>query len=151
MQTMRLTGSSNTLTTWWGEPIHGKEEGDRGWDGWMASSTQWTWMWTNSGRQWKVSLACCSLLGLRVGHDFATKQLQQIHASSHHRKAPNSLTWDIWFSLINNNHFIVRLLPFAVKLCITWLLPSPLLSNSLCHLTCCLLGLKSLHCPPNKI
>jgi len=25
---------------------------DRGWDGWMASSTQWTWVWVNSGSWW---------------------------------------------------------------------------------------------------
>ena len=24
------------------------EEDDRGWDGWMASLTQWTWVWVNS-------------------------------------------------------------------------------------------------------
>ena len=23
--------------------------GDRGWDGWMASPTQWTWVWVDSG------------------------------------------------------------------------------------------------------
>ena len=29
------------------------EEGDyRGWDGWMASPTQWTWVWVNSGSWW---------------------------------------------------------------------------------------------------
>ena len=28
------------------------EEGDRGWDGWMASLVQWTWTWANSGRWW---------------------------------------------------------------------------------------------------
>ena len=33
------------------EKIEGRgEEGDRGWDGWIASSTQWTWIWANSGR-----------------------------------------------------------------------------------------------------
>ena len=26
----------------------GTEEGDRGWDGWMAPPTQWTWVWANS-------------------------------------------------------------------------------------------------------
>ena len=43
------------------EPTHWKRPGcwerlrawgegaDRGWDGWMASLTQWTWVWTNSG------------------------------------------------------------------------------------------------------
>ena len=28
----------------------GGEEGSRGWDGWMASPTQWTWAWVDSGR-----------------------------------------------------------------------------------------------------
>ena len=27
-----------------------RKEGDRGWDSWMSSLTQWTWVWTNSGR-----------------------------------------------------------------------------------------------------
>ena len=27
---------------------------DRGWDGWMASSTQWVWVWANSGRWWRT-------------------------------------------------------------------------------------------------
>ena len=52
----------HTLATWWEEATHwqrswcwerlrAEEEGsDRGWDGWMVSSTQWTWVWTNSGR-----------------------------------------------------------------------------------------------------
>ena len=30
------------------------EEGNRGWDGWMASLTQWTWPWANSRRQWET-------------------------------------------------------------------------------------------------
>ena len=30
--------------------IEGKREGgNRGWDGWMASPTQWTWVWASSG------------------------------------------------------------------------------------------------------
>ena len=37
----------------------GKIEGrrrrdDRGWDGWMASPTRWTWVWVNSGRYWRT-------------------------------------------------------------------------------------------------
>ena len=55
--------SSNTLATWCKEPAlwkrswcwerlrAGEEGGDRGWDGWMASLTQWTWVWTNSERK----------------------------------------------------------------------------------------------------
>ena len=30
----------------------GGEGDDRGWDGWMASLTQWTWVWVNSGSWW---------------------------------------------------------------------------------------------------
>ena len=30
----------------------GGEGDDREWDGWMASPTQWTWVWVNSGRRW---------------------------------------------------------------------------------------------------
>ena len=33
--------------------IEGGGEGDnRGWDGWMASPTRWTWVWVNSGNWW---------------------------------------------------------------------------------------------------
>ena len=32
----------------------GREEGSREWDGWMASPTQWTWVWAKSGRQWRT-------------------------------------------------------------------------------------------------
>ena len=30
----------------------GQEKGTTGWDGWMASLTQWTWVWVNSGNWW---------------------------------------------------------------------------------------------------
>ena len=32
----------------------GGEGGDRGRDGWMASSIQWTWVWASSRRQWRT-------------------------------------------------------------------------------------------------
>ena len=53
--------NSNTLATWCEEFTHltrpwcwerlrARGEGDnRGWDGWMASSNQWTWVWVSSG------------------------------------------------------------------------------------------------------
>ena len=37
-----------------GKMMVGGEGGDRGWDGWMVSSTQWTRIWANSGRQWRT-------------------------------------------------------------------------------------------------
>ena len=53
--------SSNTLATWFEELTHwkrpwcwerlkaGGEGDDRGWVGWMASPTWWTWIWGSSG------------------------------------------------------------------------------------------------------
>ena len=45
------------LTHWkrpwcWERLKAGGDEDDRGWDGWMASPTQWTWVWTSSGKWW---------------------------------------------------------------------------------------------------
>ena len=34
--------------------IEGKRRGSRGCDGLMASQTQWTWVWPNSGRYWRT-------------------------------------------------------------------------------------------------
>ena len=53
----------------------------RGWDGWMASPTQWTWVWANSRRQWKGScLACCSPWGSqRVGHNLSILNKQVVN------------------------------------------------------------------------
>ena len=52
----------------------GKGE-DRGWDGWMASLTQWTWVWVNSGSWWWTGRpGVLRFMGLqRVGHDWATE------------------------------------------------------------------------------
>ena len=44
----------------------GGEGDDRGWDGWMASLTQWTWVWVNSRvGDGQGSLACCSSWGCK--------------------------------------------------------------------------------------
>ena len=42
----------------------GGEGDDRGWDGWMAPPTQWTWTWANTRRWWGIGCpACCSAWG----------------------------------------------------------------------------------------
>ena len=58
------SSNSNTLATWCEELTHlkrlwcwkrlnaGGEGDDRGQDGWMASQTQWTWVWASSGSWW---------------------------------------------------------------------------------------------------
>ena len=34
------------------ERLKAGEGDDRGWDGWMASLSRWTWIWVNSARWW---------------------------------------------------------------------------------------------------
>ena len=54
----------------------GGEGGDRGWDGRMASLTQWTWIWANSGRYWRTEKpGMLQSMGLQRGrHDWVTEQ-----------------------------------------------------------------------------
>ena len=86
-----LSWSSKTFTTWCEEPTHWKrprcwerlrtrgEGSNRGWDGWMASLTQWTWVWATAGdSEGQGSLAWCSSWGLRVRHNLATQQLPSV-------------------------------------------------------------------------
>ena len=52
-----LATSCEELTHWkrpwcWEGLGAGGEGDDRGWDGWMASPTRWTWVWVNSGSWW---------------------------------------------------------------------------------------------------
>ena len=78
--------NSNTLATWCKELTHLKrpwcwerlkaEKGDdRGWDGWMASPTQWTWVWVNSESWWWTGRpGMLQSMGLqRVRQDWATE------------------------------------------------------------------------------
>ena len=37
---------------WYWERLKARERVDRGWDGWMASSTQWTWVSASSRSRW---------------------------------------------------------------------------------------------------
>ena len=49
---------------WCWERLRAGEGDDRGWDGWMASPTQWTCVWVNSRSWWwQGGLACCGLWG----------------------------------------------------------------------------------------
>ena len=64
--------NSNTLVIWFEELPHLKKpwcwerlmaggEGDsRGWDGWMVSPTQWTWVWVSCGSWVMVREAWCA-------------------------------------------------------------------------------------------
>ena len=79
--------NSNTLATWWEELTHCKRpwclerlraggDGDnRGWDGWMASPTRWSWVWVNSGSWWWTGRpSVLQFMGSpRVGHNWVTE------------------------------------------------------------------------------
>ena len=59
--------------------FEGRRRGDdRGWDGWMASLTQWTWVWANSGRSWRTGEpgVLQSMGSQRVRHNLANEQQQ---------------------------------------------------------------------------
>ena len=53
----------------------GREGDDRGWDGWMASLTRWTWIWVSSGSWWWTGMhdMLPSMKLQRVRHDWATE------------------------------------------------------------------------------
>ena len=74
MQTSTATMHWKRLWCWEGLGAGGKGD-NRGWDGWMASATQWTWVWVNSGSWWWTGrpgvLRCMG--SQRVGHDWATE------------------------------------------------------------------------------
>ena len=87
--------NSSTLATWreelilwktpwcWERLRAGGEGDDRGWDGWMASPTQWTWVWASSGHWWWTGrLGMLQSMGSqRVRHNCAT-ELNWMHTET---------------------------------------------------------------------
>ena len=120
--------NSSTLATWceeltylkrswcWERLRAGGEGDDRGWDGWMASPTQWTCVWVHSGSWWWTGRPGVLLfMGLRrVGHDWAT-ELNWLH--SMHLIILPALPWNIYIYTRNahikkekfviNNEFVL--------------------------------------------
>ena len=99
---LMLKLKSNTLATSCEELTHlkklwcwerlkvGREGDDRGWDGWMASPTRWTWVWVNSRSWWWTGRpGVLRFMGSqRVGHDWATE-----------------LNWTDWFPSAKNRTY----------------------------------------------
>ena len=73
----------------WERLKEGGEGDDRGWDGWMASPTQWPWVWVNSRSCWWTGRpgVLQSMGSQRVRHDWATE-----------------LDWTDWFSHIYHSY-----------------------------------------------
>ena len=67
-----LIGKDSDAGRDWGA---GGKGDDRGWDGWMASPTQWTWVWVNSRSWWWTGRpGVLWFMGWqRVGHDWGTE------------------------------------------------------------------------------
>ena len=75
-----LRGPKSELThskrPWcWEGSRAGGEGDDRGWDGWMASPTRWTWVWVNSGSWWWTGRPGVLWFtgSQRVRHDWASE------------------------------------------------------------------------------
>ena len=93
-----LATSCKELTHWkrpwcW-ERLGAAGEGDNGgWDGWMASSTRWTWVWVDSGSWWWTGRpGMLRFMGLqRVGQDWATELNWSVSYSIYY-----SLNWIQW-------------------------------------------------------
>ena len=66
---------------------------DRGWDGWMASPTQWTWVWASSGRWWRTGkpgmLQSLGLQSWTLLNDWTTTMQYMIPSGG---KSTNKLT-----------------------------------------------------------
>ena len=73
---------------WCWDRLKARGEGDdRGWDGWMASPTWWTWVWVNSGSWWWTGRpgVLQSMESLRVRHDWETELNKQFKTWNYFR------------------------------------------------------------------
>ena len=104
--------NSNTLATWCEELTHlkrlwcwerlkvGGEGDDRGWDGWIASWTQWTCIWASSGSWWWTGKpgVLQSMGSQNIRHDWSTELNRQVRvpeeAMQMLQKKKSSLTMD---------------------------------------------------------
>jgi len=96
------------LWCWEGLGAGGKGD-DRGWDGWMASLTLWTWVWVNSRRWWWTGRpGVLQFMGSqRVGHDWAT-ELNWTDAGKGWRLEEKEITEDDmvgWHHWLNGHEF----------------------------------------------
>ena len=72
---LMLTADSFEKTLMQGKMRAGGEGDDGGWDGWMASLTQWTWVWVNSRSWWWTGMpGVLHFMGSqRIGYGWATE------------------------------------------------------------------------------
>ena len=136
---------SNTLATWCEELTHwkrpqcwerlktGVEGDDRGWNGWMASLTPWTWVWVSSGSWWPTgSLACCSPWGRKESDTIQWLNWTQMYAEP---SCPHWVYRDEYFPLYSVRAILYLQPPLVL----------PLFSSSGQSLSCIFPGRGSLY------
>ena len=162
--------NSNTLATsceelphlkrpWCRERLKMGGEGiNRGWDGWMASPTQWTWVWVNSGSWWWTGRpgVLKSTVPQRVRHDWGTELNWASFLGMWMLSSPSTVLGNTVFSPLNDLTTFVK---NRLTLCVKVLLGSeffPLIYNFIfmtvpdcCHYCNFVIMLKSRNvCPP---
>jgi len=94
----RVDSLEKTLMLW-GIGAGGKGD-DRGWEGWMASLTLWTWVWVNSGSWWWTERpGVLWFMGSQiVGHDWATELnwMMTLYARREETKMYRTAFWTLW-------------------------------------------------------
>ena len=86
---------SNTLATWCEELTHwrrlwcwerlkvGGEGDNRGWDGWMASLTQWAWVWVRSRSWWWTEAWRAAVHGVTKSRTRLSDWTESVMLSNH--------------------------------------------------------------------
>ena len=109
--TGKTDAETETLATWCEELTHlkrpwcwerlkaGEEVDDRGWNGWMASPTQWTWVWASSGRWW------------RTGKSGELQPMTWGHKESYMAEWMNRTELHLWNPLALHNKFTSDTVP----------------------------------------
>ena len=105
------------LISWCWERLKAGGEGDDGgWDGWMASPTQWTWVWVNSRSWWWTGRpgVLQSMGSQRVRHNWATEliEISLWGLLFHH---PTSFSYFSSFSFIST-YFLVSFVIYSLIL-----------------------------------
>ena len=149
--------NSNALATWCKEMTHWKRpwcwerltaggEGDnRGWDGWMVSLTQWTWVWVDSRSWWwtgrpgvlwfsSVAQSCPTLWdpmnystpGVSVHHQLPESTQTHVHwvsdaiQPSHPLSSPSPPALNLsqhqgLFQWVSSSHLVAKVLEFQLQ------------------------------------
>ena len=121
-----LATSCEELTHWkrlwcWEGLGAGGEGDDRGWDGWIASMTRWTWVWVSSGSWWWTGRpGMLRFMGSqRVGQYWATElnwtELKPYNLLSKIAERENIFQSLIWMILSRVNPILSHPLPMTLR------------------------------------